>query len=447
MKLSSMLLLLVTMLAAKSIPQGYTSAIPADIFIKPHVKSHIGMLNFDDAVADEESRKRIQNEYVYIEMVRSYFENYKAVWLEILRKELIDAGVTPNKTLVSNSSMLRSKTLLPKIDPTATYTIAVLDLSKEAIALQLPANTNKAIVIDAWGEKVSDIEPQKRYIIDTAKTDINTTASLQNDQNATYIQTSTKIAYLFATTLGENNETDTVFHPLQVPTAPRFVDLAKLDIVVLAPKSARFFKLLDDVAKREEVPAKKRSLLSAIGIKHDTPFDPPGDLRPLYNQAALMAAIIAKQNPSLTSLNMLLQLADTEKTELTKDVNGEYLQGEKSYTIHIDPKTAAQEWSLTLYDMQTSALMQNRFDTTPYIVSSSEDLIKNSDGSLDIFLTPNQQNDSLVGNTVKTVPKKNYFAIFRLYRSEESLDTNTTITIEPLKERKSTEQEENIEVY
>ena len=458
MKPVSVLIVATTLLCAKSIPEGYTTPIPSDVFIKPQIQTHIGKLDFTDAAARGKSREKIQNEYLYIEMVQNYFKNYKAVWLEILKDELLKNNAAPNRVLVSTISALTSKTLIPRLDPKTDYTMGLIDLSEGSVLLQTPANASVGSVIDAWGEKVADIEPGKLYMIVSGKPQsLKTSTVLLEDadgyKRATLVDSATNQNYFFLQTPKRNDVADQngsfVFMPYEGGeiTQAELHDLSKLQTVALVPRSGRFFKLLADLV-RDEVPCKEmvRSL-QTIGIEHDTVFMPTGKWRKLYNQAGVMAGLIAKQNPNLTKLEFLQTPKGVLQYEIFQDAHGETLKGSKDYILHLPEEIAQKSWSVTLYDMQTSSMMQNPQNDTPYILSENGILTKNDDGSVDIFFTPNQQNASMQNNTVETVPSKNYFALFRIYTGDESFETNATISVKPLGEREKNTEEESIEVY
>lgn len=449
MRVAVLLIAAASIAAAKSIPHGYTLPIPADIFIKDRLKTHIGELRFDDGIADEESAQKVQNEYLYILMVRSYINEYKAVWLEILKKELLKNGVLPNETLISTLSPLSSKTAIARLDPKMEYTVGLIDLSKGNVFVWLPDSTNSGIVINAWGETVAKIESGKRYLIVPANNrDQNLSALLPKETNV--VASATKWNYFFHTASKEKNATVKderfVFMPQEENTTKisEVVDLSFLETVALVPRSGRFFKLLADLTHSETILTKHKSELDAIGIDPAKAFMPNGNMRALYTQAAVVGGLIVHQNHDLAKLDFLQIQKGVREFEITKDANGEILRGEKGYMLYLPREIASKSWSVTLYDTQTESMMQNPQNDTPYIVSENKTLLKNDDGSIELFFTPNQPNDSLMNNTISTVAGKNYFAIFRIYNEDDNFQTDINITIQPLQKEQN---EEDIEVF
>jgi hypothetical protein len=99
--------------------------------------------------------------------------------------------------------------------------------------------------------------------------------------------------------------------------------------------------------------------------------------------------------------------------ESQKDSTGAWLDGGKTYTLHV-PKDApvAQFWSFTVYDNESRCLI----DTGTYPDRSSrDDIVKNVDGSVDLYFGPTPPKGKPEKNWIKTLPGKGWFTYFRLY--------------------------------
>jgi hypothetical protein len=99
--------------------------------------------------------------------------------------------------------------------------------------------------------------------------------------------------------------------------------------------------------------------------------------------------------------------------ESTKDHQGKWLDGKKSYVLHVPANApVAQFWSVTVYDNETRCFV----DTGVQPDRSSRDAIaKNSDGSVDLYFSPTAPKGKPASNWIKTIPNKGWFAYFRLY--------------------------------
>jgi hypothetical protein len=68
-----------------------------------------------------------------------------------------------------------------------------------------------------------------------------------------------------------------------------------------------------------------------------------------------------------------------------KDKDGDWLDGAGSYRLRVPPNApAAQFWSLTVYAVNTRSLVQNKEQISDQ--SSRMDLVKNADGSVDVYV-------------------------------------------------------------
>ncbi|MBC2716158.1 MAG: DUF1254 domain-containing protein [Desulfobacteraceae bacterium] len=100
-----------------------------------------------------------------------------------------------------------------------------------------------------------------------------------------------------------------------------------------------------------------------------------------------------------------------------KDSNGKWLDGGESYRLHLpqDPPMK-QFWSITVYDTDTRCLINNKQQIADR--SSRMDLLKNNDGSVDIYFGPKAPAGK-EKNWIPTVPDKGWFTYLRLYAPTE----------------------------
>jgi hypothetical protein len=102
-----------------------------------------------------------------------------------------------------------------------------------------------------------------------------------------------------------------------------------------------------------------------------------------------------------------------------KDKDGRALRGDRSYRLTVPPKVpVTQYWSVTLYDRATHALIRDqkwasRSSTTP-------ELQKNKDGSVDIYFGPKAP-EGKESNWVPTSADGKFEVLFRFYGPEKAL--------------------------
>ncbi|WP_211226084.1 DUF1254 domain-containing protein [Psychrilyobacter atlanticus] len=109
-----------------------------------------------------------------------------------------------------------------------------------------------------------------------------------------------------------------------------------------------------------------------------------------------------------------------------KDSNGEYLRGERTYSITL-PKNvpAGLFWSLTAYDAETAAGVpsNNKYPS----IGDRDNPIKNPDGSTTLWFGPSLPEGAYTENYVHIPKDKNWFSLIRLYGPKKSLFTGEWI--------------------
>jgi hypothetical protein len=96
------------------------------------------------------------------------------------------------------------------------------------------------------------------------------------------------------------------------------------------------------------------------------------------------------------------------------DKAGEPFDGAKDYQLHVPANVPAKDfWSVVIYDPQTRSELQTS-QPFPSRNNKRDKLITNADGSVDLYFGPKAPAGK-EANWIATVPKKGWFAIFRLY--------------------------------
>jgi hypothetical protein len=99
--------------------------------------------------------------------------------------------------------------------------------------------------------------------------------------------------------------------------------------------------------------------------------------------------------------------------EAAKDAQGQWLDGSKTYQLRIPPNApVAQFWSFTVYDNETRCFVDTGVAPDR---SSRDNIVKNADGSVDLYFGPKAPAGKPETNWIKTIPGKGWFTYFRLY--------------------------------
>jgi len=99
------------------------------------------------------------------------------------------------------------------------------------------------------------------------------------------------------------------------------------------------------------------------------------------------------------------------------DRDGNWLSGSNTYKLHIPPNPPAKQfWSVTAYDEDTRQMVVTPLGRPDL---SSRNLVKNGDGSVDVYFGPKAPADK-EANWVQTIPDKGWFTYLRFYGPTEA---------------------------
>ena len=122
-----------------------------------------------------------------------------------------------------------------------------------------------------------------------------------------------------------------------------------------------------------------------------------------------------------TSAGMVSRVAGKGSAYLGSyyDADGNALMGGNNYSLHMEPNPpAANFWSITVYDIANRLIIQN--DTKRADLSSrSEDLVTNSDGSVDLYFGP-EAPEGKENNWIQSNKGESFFVYLRLYGPEKA---------------------------
>lgn len=122
-----------------------------------------------------------------------------------------------------------------------------------------------------------------------------------------------------------------------------------------------------------------------------------------------------------TSAGMVSRVAGKGSAYLGSyyDADGNALMGGNNYSLHIEPNPpAALFWSITVYDIANRLIIQN--DTRRSDLSSrSEELVTNSDGSVDLYFG-SEAPKGKENNWIQSNKGQSFFVYLRLYGPEQA---------------------------
>ncbi len=227
------------------------------------------------------------------------------------------------------------------------------------------------------------------------------------------------------------------------------------------PRGMAFWERLHEILNREVVAERDRffmAMLKRVGIEKGKPFDPTPRQRKILEEAAFVGEGMAKANdlakrstdpywpganwklalglePSqrqenydelderaewfyeavTTSEGMTTKTPGVGSTYLASyaDKDGEWLDGAKSYKLHMPANPPAEQfWSIAVYSWDSRTLIDNEQGRSAQ--SSRQDLVMNPDGSVDLYYGPTPPKGK-EKNWVQTIPGRGWWVYLRFY--------------------------------
>jgi hypothetical protein len=227
------------------------------------------------------------------------------------------------------------------------------------------------------------------------------------------------------------------------------------------PRGMAFWERLHEILNREIVAERDRffmAMLKRVGIEKGKPFNPTPRQKKILEEAAFVGEAMAKANDLAkrstpeywkgASWKLALGLDPSQRQEnydelderaewmyeavttsagmvtttpgvgsiylaAYADKDGDWLEGGKHYNLHVPPNPPAKQfWSIAVYSWDTRTLIDN--DQKRANASSRQDLVKNSDGSVDLYFGPTAPKGK-EKNWVQTIPGQGWWVYLRFY--------------------------------
>jgi hypothetical protein len=255
------------------------------------------------------------------------------------------------------------------------------------------------------------------------------------------------------------------------PPEPEFFSMSGRDgYNAVPPNDYTYWEMLNQLVQEEpvgEADPETRGLLASLGIVKGTPFEPDERMREILTDAVAIGNAYARANTVFPrdsgqriygpDSEWMMGFADKDTTFLLGNggrrfdsrlwmhynavvvtpamavtvpgrgsdygiaglaEGGEVLDGSSTYRLTLPPDVpVADFWSVTVYDTQTRSMLQTD-QRYPALDSYNENVLRNEDGSWDIYFAP-EPPEGREGNWIQTIPGKSWFIILRMYGPEQ----------------------------
>ena len=449
--------------------------IPPSITTPDRVETRLGTLKFFDGLPDETTVQTVYDNLDFQRGVQAFLTALPAASLSATRTGIRTFG-PDNQTMLITESLMDSHTLILTANSETVYTIGWLDTHGGPLVLEVPPHM-LGFIDDFWERYVGDVGnagPDKgqggKYLLLPP----DYTGDVPKGYFVLRSRTYGNLLGVRAFVVGGDVRAAAAsvkdhlrIYPLAEAAAPpamHFVDISGAAFNTIHANDVSFFDEVLPVVEEEPLEATDpeiRGLLAAIGIRKGKPFAPDDRMRRILAEAAAVgnatarALVFSVRNQSafhypnsawqmvwigndyqfspggVLDLDarslffyMGLGISPAMATKMVgvgsqyamayRDAAGQYLDGAKSYRLHLPgPIPAKDFWSILVYDPQTRSMLQTD-QQFPSVSSQKPDIAINPDTSADVYFAP-EPPAGKESNWIQTIPGKGYFVALRLY--------------------------------
>ncbi|WP_353049681.1 DUF1254 domain-containing protein [Falsiruegeria litorea] len=455
----------------------YAADVPENVLTSDVVETDsLGTLEFFDGMPKPETVSNIYDNLDLIRSTTAFLDGMKIASLRGLLMGYASEGVAPNDILI-HSGLMDARSLWLTPNTTTIYVGAHLDTSQGPMVMDVPAGL-LGILDDAAFDYVTDIGalgPDKgeggKYLILPPEYEGEIPDGYFVFESKSYdhwlvLRASPDPDGSTEGPVAKIKERLNIYPLAQAdnPPAENFHDATGRQYNTVHANNFHFFEEIDAALQANPTGAFSPELLgifAAIGIRKGQPFAPDARMKKIMTEAAAIGNATARaltfsprdpgvffyedrqwNSPFQRQSHLFLEdgarMLDDQTfffyyaTGITpamtsppvgagsiyevgaKDVNGDYLDGSKTYSVTLPgPVPAKNFWSFMVYSGQTRSILETD-QKSGGVDSNSPDIVANEDGSYTVWFSQ-QPPEGKEGNWVQTLPRKSFHVLLRLY--------------------------------
>ena len=454
-----------------------TTDIPPGIATPDKLETRLGTLTSVDGVPDAATAQKVYDNLDFQRATQAYLSSIQIASMNGMREGILKWGPA-NYTALLFEELMDSKTLFLTPNTVSIYQLLWLDLTDGPMVMETPPNVIGLVddawfhYVADFGQVGPDKNKGGKYLFlpPGYKGEIPDGYFVKKTQ--TYgnwvIWRGAQVNGSTAPAINATKEKLRVYPLAKEDNPPKmtFINVTGKPFNTIHTMDAHFFEEVNAVVQREPGDGQDPEILgqlASIGIKKGQPFKPDARMQKILAEAADVAAVTVRALASrpredmfyyypgegvwttpfpggsylfldennaryldarayfhfyATGITPAMTQAPYGKGSVYAvaymDSKGNALDGSKTYKVHVPPKVPGKSfWSFTLYDNQTRAELQTD-QRLPGIDSNEKDLVKNKDGSYDIYFGPKAPAGK-EANWLQTVPGKGWNMLWRIY--------------------------------
>lgn len=443
------------------------------------VETRFGNFEFKGGFPTADTVTRLYEMRTFNRAVEAYLSQVAAVSMFYQRKGLNEFGVDAANTFAISETLNGPKQLFLTSNTETVYGTSFFDLKRDGPLVVVAPPKMYGGGLDMWQRSVEEIGPAGPDKGQGGKFLFLPPGYSGDVPSGYFVVRSPTFGMWFVVrgflVDGRPDQAITLMKTVKIyplaqaanPPPMTFLDLSARPIDTVFPDTFAFFESLASVVESEPVDAvapSDRFLLASIGIEKGKPFNPDANSKRLLEEAARAGAAMARANTFASrnpesrvyperqwewaflggsytwdakgyvdydeSASWFYQATGSSPAMVNKavgvgsqyiwtprDAKGAFLDGGKSYRLHLPPNIPAKQfWSVIVYDALSRSELENG---QPFpSINSYANPTSNADGSIDIYFGP----DAPAGkdkNWIRTVPGKGWFTWMRFYSPTE----------------------------